>query len=153
MARKGNIVCRRSACTYCEALARSGHGFSFSLRLGDGFVILLEASDFVNHSAKHRRSPSYYRRQEWRRAALLERKGKLVADSQGSSAVRAAETTVTLQDDEGSGDDNDNDDPAKADNVYETSDNDEDLGESLQEIKEACASNMEKLAKAVINTV
>ena len=150
MARKGNIVCRRSACTYCEALARSGRGFSFSLRLGDGFIILLEASDFVNHSAKHRRSPSYYRRQEWRRAALLERKGKLVA--QGSRAVRAADTTVTLQDDEGSGDDN-NDDLAEADNVYETSSNDEDLGVSLQEIKEACASNMEKLAKAVINTV
>ena len=134
-------------------MARSGRGFSFSLRLGDGFVISLEASDFVNHSAKHRRSPSYYRRQEWRRAALLERKGKLVADPQGSRAVRAAETTVTLQDDEGSGDDNDNDDPANADNVYETSGNGEDLGESLQEIKEACASNMEKLAKAVINTV
>ena len=114
-------------------MARSGRGFSFSLRLGDGFVISLEASDFVNHSAKHRRSPSYYRRQEWRRAALLERKGKLVA--QGSRAVRTADTTVTLQDDEGSGDDDDNDDPAKADNVYETSGNGEDLGESLQEIK------------------
>ena len=49
----------------------------------DGFLISLEASNLTTHRAKHRRSPSYFRRQESRPAALLDEKGKLVVDPLG----------------------------------------------------------------------
>ena len=91
----------------------------------------MEASEFETQNAKRRRTPSYYRRQQWRRAAFLERKDKLDADAQGR-AERAA-GAATLHDDGGTGDDDG--DPAEAGNVsvkvgIETSCNDVDL-ESL----------------------
>ena len=85
----------------CETLARSGREFSFCLELGDGFLISLEASYLTTHRAKRRRSPSYFQRQERRRATLLDKKGKLVVDPQGI----AEGAMETLQDKEGSGGD------------------------------------------------
>ena len=67
----------------------------------DGFLISLEASDLTTHRAKRRRSPSYFQRQERRRATLLDKKGKLVVDPQGI----AEGAMETLQDKEGSGGD------------------------------------------------
>ena len=62
----------------CSALKDKGCKFSLSLRLGSSFNFSLASEGCSPEATKRtRRSPSYLRRQNRRRAAFLERKNKL----------------------------------------------------------------------------
>ena len=62
----------------CSALKDKGCKFSLSLRLGSSFNFSLSSEGCSPEATKRpRRSPSYLRRQNRRRAAFLERKKKL----------------------------------------------------------------------------
>ena len=82
-----------------KALVASERSFSFSLKIGEVFAMLLVGSDCKTKAKSRRRTPSYRRRQERRRAAFLEKKNTPVVDLGG-----IAETTMkNIQDKEDCG--------------------------------------------------
>ena len=76
-----------------KALVASERSFSFSLKIGEVFAMLLVGSDCKTKAKSRRRTPSNCRRQERRWAAFLEKKNTPVVDLGG-----IAETTVKKQD-------------------------------------------------------
>ena len=72
-----------------KALVASERSLSFSLKIGKVFAMSLVGSDCKTKAKSRRRTPSYRRRQERRRAAFLEKKNTPVVDLGG-----IAETTM-----------------------------------------------------------
>ena len=82
-----------------KALVFSERDFSFSLKIGEVFAMSLVASDCKTIPKSRRRTPSYRRRQERRRAFFLEKK-----NTPGVNLGGIAETTMkNIQDREGCG--------------------------------------------------
>ena len=82
-----------------KALVASERSLSFSLKIGKVFAMSLVGSDCKTKAKSRRRTPSYRRRQERRRAAFLEKKNTPVVDLGG-----IAETTMkNIQDKEDCG--------------------------------------------------
>ena len=68
----------------CSSLTSQGCKFSFSLKLEGSFSFSLQSENVVSPRTKKRRSPSYMRRQQRRKADLLEKR------SGSSQAEKAA---------------------------------------------------------------
>ena len=68
----------------CSSLTSQGNKFSFSLKLEGSFSFSLQSENAVSPRTKKRRSPSYMRRQQRRKANLLEKR------SGSSQAEKAA---------------------------------------------------------------
>ena len=73
---------------FCSALTERDCKFSFTLRLGSSFTFSL-ASEQVAPTAKSR-SPSYLRRQQRRRAALLEKRAQISPDKKASASKQCS---------------------------------------------------------------
>lgn len=73
---------------FCSALTGRDCKFSFTLRLGSSFTFSL-ASEQVAPTAKSR-SPSYLRRQQRRRAALLEKRAQISPDKKASASKQCS---------------------------------------------------------------